>query len=132
MVEQTYSMVKPDAFSKKDEILKLIEQGGFKIIKGKDMEFSKEIAEEFYIEHKDKGFFDDLIGFMTSGKIHAFVVEKENAILGFRAFIGATDPVKAKEGTIRKLYGAHLSRNAIHGSDAPESAKREINLIFPE
>ena len=132
MIEQTYSMVKPDAFSKKDEILALVKKGGFKIIRGKDMKFNKEIAEEFYIEHKDKGFFEDLIGFMTSGMIHAFVVEKENAILSFREFIGATNPAKAKEGTIRKLFGAKLSRNAIHGSDAPASAEREIRLVFPE
>jgi nucleoside-diphosphate kinase len=130
VVQKTYSMIKPDAMSHKADIVKLIEKAKFKIVDSKEMEISRELAEEFYAEHQGKSFFDELIEYITSAPVFAMILEKDNAIADFRTFIGSTDPKKAAPKTIRKLYGKDISHNAIHGSDAPESAEREIGLIF--
>ena len=130
VLQQTYSAVKPDAFEHKDEIIVKIKEGGFNLVKGKELNLSREKMEEFYSEHKGKPFFEGLIDFMTSGSIYAMVLEKEDCILDFREFIGNTNPAKAAPGTIRAIYGGELPFNAIHASDSPESAEREINFIF--
>lgn len=131
MVNQTtYSMIKPDAFVKRDEILQLICAANFKIVTQKEIRFTKAMAEQFYAEHNKKTFFGELVQFITSGPVLALKLEKDNAILDFRAFIGATDPKKATPGTIRAKYGTSINNNAIHASDGIESAARELQQIF--
>ena len=96
VLQKTYSMIKPDAIDHKADIVKMIEKAKFKIVDSKDMEISQELAEEFYAEHQGKGFFADLIEFITSGPVFAMILEKDNAIADFRTFIGATDPKKLR------------------------------------
>ncbi len=130
MSQQSYTMIKPDAIVNKDKILAMIERAGFVIIKSKQMQMDAEFAGKFYAEHLGKPFFDGLVEFMTSGPVYAMVIEKDNCIADFREFIGNTNPAKAKPGSIRQLFGGELPHNAIHASDSPESADREISLIF--
>jgi nucleoside-diphosphate kinase len=130
MTQQSYTMIKPDAIAKKDKIVAMITDAGFKIVKSKDMQMDSEFAGKFYAEHQGKPFFDGLVEFMTSGPVYAMVIEKENCIADFRDFIGNTNPTKAKSGSIRSLFGGELPHNAIHASDSPKSASREISLIF--
>lgn len=129
-IQQTYSAIKPDAYSHRQEILDMIEKGGYKLVKGKNLTLTKENAEIFYEEHRGKEFFPGLVDFMVSGPIYAMILEKENCIEDFRIFIGNTNPQKAEDGTIRAIYGSELPHNAIHASDSIQSAQREINLIF--
>ena len=126
-------MIKPSAFSAgyTGKILSMIEEGGYRIVAMKKVKLTLEEAGHFYEMHRGKGFFEELTSFMSSGPIVAAVLEKENAVESFRNFIGATDPAKAAEGTIRKLYGKSLGENAIHGSDSDESAEREASFFFP-
>lgn len=128
----TLTMIKPDAVADgyTGKIIDKIIEAGFKIQAMKLTRLSKERAEEFYAIHKDKGFFGELVAFMTEGPIVAAVLEKENAIEDFRKLIGATNPEKAEEGTIRKLYAANIERNAIHGSDSDENAAIEAAFHF--
>ncbi len=128
----TFTMIKPSAFSAgyTGNILAKFEEGGYKIKAMKKVSLSKEQAGHFYEMHKGKPFYEELTNFMSSGPIVAAVLEKENAVESFRKFIGATDPAKADEGTIRKLYGKSLSENAVHGSDSDESAEREAGFFF--
>jgi nucleoside-diphosphate kinase len=128
----TFTMIKPSAFSAgyTGNILAKIEEGGYKIVALKKVKLSKEQAGHFYEMHKERPFYGELTDFMSSGPIVAAVLEKENAVESFRKFIGATDPAKAEEGTIRKLYGKNLGENAIHGSDSDESAEREAGFFF--
>ena len=128
----TLTMIKPDAVADgyTGKILDKIIEAGFKIQALKLTQLSKERAEEFYAIHKEKGFFGELVAFMTEGPIVAAVLEKENAIEDFRTLIGATNPEKAAEGTIRKLYAANIERNAIHGSDSDENAAIEAAFHF--
>jgi|SaaInlStandDraft_4_1057021.scaffolds.fasta_scaffold04002_3 nucleoside-diphosphate kinase len=130
----TYAMIKPDAFKAKNvgNIISRIEKEGFNIIGLKLGVMERELAEEFYSVHKDKPFFSELVDFIISGPVVALVLEKENAIKVWRDLMGNTDPAKADENTLRKLYGTSIGPNALHGSDAPETAVTEINLIFPE
>ena len=125
-------MIKPDAVADGNagKIIDLIIQSGFKIQAMKLSRLSKEKAEEFYAIHKERGFFGDLIKFMTEGPIIAAVLEKENAVEDFRKLIGATNPANAAEGTIRKLYAKDIERNAIHGSDSDENAAIEASFHF--
>lgn len=125
-------MIKPDAVAAGDsgKIIDLIIQSGFKIQAMKLSRLSKEKAEEFYAIHKERGFFGDLIKFMTEGPIIAAVLEKENAVEDFRKLIGATNPANAAEGTIRKLYAKDIERNAVHGSDSDENAAIEASFHF--
>lgn len=130
----TLTMIKPDAVSKglTGEILKIIQDNNFKIKALKLTQLTKKDAENFYSIHKYKPFFEDLLEFMTSGPIVAAVLEKENAITEFRKLIGNTNPEKADEGTIRKLFADSLDRNAIHGADSNENAAIEISFHFSQ
>lgn len=131
-VERTLAMLKPDAIEKGviGEILKHIEENNLKIVGLKMHHLTKERAEGFYAVHKDRPFFKDLVGFMTSGPSVALVLEGAGAIAKWRDVMGATDPQKAAEGTIRADFGTNIERNAVHGSDAPETAKYEIAYFF--
>lgn len=128
----TLTMIKPDAVAagNSGKIIDLIIQSGFKIQAMKLTRLSKEKAEEFYAVHKERGFFGDLVKFMTEGPIVAAVLEKDNAVEDFRKLIGATNPANAAEGTIRKLYATDIERNAVHGSDSDENAAIEASFHF--
>jgi len=129
----TYTMIKPDAVGSGgiSGILAMIEDAGFRIAALKKVQFTKRFAQEFYNEHDGKPFFDELTNFMSqSGPVVAMVLEKDNAVKDFRTLIGSTNPAEAAEGTIRKKYGTSLPHNAIHGSDADDTAEREIHLVF--
>ena len=128
----TFTMIKPSAFESgySGKILARFEEGGYRIKALKKVLLSKEQAGNFYEMHIGKPFYEDLVNFMSSGPIIAAVLEKENAVEAFRKFIGATDPAKAEEGTIRNLYGKNISENAVHGSDSDESAEREAGFFF--
>ncbi len=125
-------MIKPDAVAAghSGKIIDLIIQSGFKIQALKLSRLSKEKAEEFYAVHRERGFFNDLIKFMTEGPIIAAVLEKDNAVEDFRKLIGATNPANAADGTIRKLYAIDIERNAVHGSDSDENAAIEASFHF--
>src|SRR5262249_32799431 len=118
MTNRTFTMVKPDAFSKghTGAILDLISKAGFRIVSLKMTWLTPQKAGEFYAIHKERPFYGELVDFMSSGAIVAAILEKENAVADFRKLIGATDPAKADAGTIRKLYAASVGENAIHGS----------------
>jgi nucleoside-diphosphate kinase len=128
----TLTMIKPDAVAAvhSGKIIDLIIQSGFKIQAMKLSRLSKEKAEEFYAIHKERGFFGDLIKFMTEGPVIAAILEKDNAVEDFRKLIGATNPANAAEGTIRKLYAVDIERNAVHGSDSDENAAIEASFHF--
>ncbi len=134
MSNQTFTMIKPDAFGNgfAGPILEKINQAGFKVRALKLTHLSKEKAGAFYAIHKGKPFYDELVAFMSSGPLIAAILEKENAVADFRKLIGATDPAKADEGTIRKLYAESLGKNAIHGSDSDENAKIEGDFFFSQ
>ena len=125
-------MIKPDAFSRghAGAIIDRIIKDGFRIVSMKMTKLSSEKAGEFYAVHKARPFYGELVDFMSSGPIIAAILEKENAVADFRQLIGATDPAKADEGTIRKLYAASVGENAIHGSDSDENAKIESDFFF--
>lgn len=131
-MEQTLSIIKPDAVSKNHigKILAKFEKGGLKIIAAKMMQLSKEQAKKFYGIHQGKPFFDELVDFMTSGPIMVQVLQGNNAIAKNREIMGATNPDNADEGTIRKEFAENVGRNAVHGSDAPDTAKSEIAFFF--
>ncbi len=128
----TFTMIKPDATGKNliGAILEKINTAGFKIVAMKYTQLSKAQAEEFYGVHQGKPFFNDLVSFMTSGPIVAAVLSKDNAVEDYRKLIGATNPVNAADGTIRKLYAESVQCNAVHGSDADETAKIESDFFF--
>ena len=130
--ERTLSIIKPDAVAKGhvDEICKRLEDAGLSITEKKSIHMDDALAEGFYIEHKGKPFFEDLIKFMTSGPIQVQVLEGENAIFNYREVMGSTNPKEATPGTIRADFAESLDANAVHGSDSPESAKREIDYFF--
>jgi nucleoside-diphosphate kinase len=131
-VEQTLSIIKPDAVRDNHigEIVDSFEKAGLKISAQRMMLLSKTEAEGFYAEHKGKGFFDGLVEFMTSGPVVVQVLSGENAISLNREIMGATDPAKAAPGTLRARFGKIISANAVHGSDSPVSAAREIAYFF--
>jgi nucleoside-diphosphate kinase len=130
--QRTFSIVKPDAFRKGDTgaILAAIDQAGFRIVSLKRQHISKQQAAGFYAVHKEKPFFDALCEFMSSGPLVLMVLEKDNAIADLRKLMGATNPANAEEGTIRKRFAASLQQNAIHGSDAEDTAAFEIGYWF--
>ena len=134
MAEKTFAIIKPDVMKagKELDILKVITENGFKIVRCEKTQLTANQAEEFYAEHKGRPFLPELVEFMTSGPVTVMVLEKDNAILGWRELMGATDPALAAEGTIRKLFGTNKGMNATHGSDSPTSAVREIALFFPQ
>jgi len=131
-MERTLGIIKPDAVSKgyAGKILAIIEEKGFKIVGLKKIKLTKEKAEGFYYVHKEKPFFNSLTDFMSEGPIIVMVLEKENAISEWRNLMGATNPENAEEGTLRKMFAENIERNAVHGSDSPESAKYEISYFF--
>ncbi len=132
MTNRTFTMIKPDAFSKghSGAIVDKIIKSGFRVVALKLTKLSAEKAGEFYAVHKERPFYGELVGFMSSGPIIAAILEKDNAVADFRKLIGATDPAKADEGTIRKLFAASIGENAIHGSDSDENAKIEGDFFF--
>lgn len=132
MNNRTFTMIKPDAMKNghAGAILDKISKAGFKIVALKQTMLSKEKAGEFYAVHKGRPFYGELVEFMSSGVIIAAILEKENAVVDFRKLIGATDPAKADEGTIRKLYATSVGENAVHGSDSDENAQIEGSFFF--
>jgi nucleoside-diphosphate kinase len=125
-------MIKPDAFSKghAGAIIDKILNSGFRVVAMKLTRLTADKASEFYAVHRERGFFGELVDFMSSGPIIAAILEKDNAVADFRRLIGATDPARAETGTIRKLYAASVGENAIHGSDSDENAKIEGDFFF--
>ena len=132
MAQRTFSIVKPDAVRKgyTGAILAEIQKAGFQIVAIKKLSISKEQAKGFYYVHSARPFFDSLTAFMSSGPIVLMVLEKDNAIADLRKLMGATNPANAEEGTIRKMFAASIEENAIHGSDAEETAAFEIGYWF--
>ena len=133
-VEQTLSIIKPDAVERNlaDEIKAIFTKNNLKIKEDKKIHLTKEEAAEFYKVHQSKPFYDDLCTYLSSGPIVAMILEGENAVLFNREFMGATDPKKAEEKTIRKLYGISIDKNSVHGSDSVENARKEINFFFKD
>ena len=132
MSQRTFSIVKPDAVKKgyTAAILAEIEKAGFKIVSIKRLSISKAQAEGFYHVHAARPFFGELTEFMSSGPIFPMILEKDNAIADFRTLMGATDPAKADAGTLRKLFASSIGENAVHGSDAEDTAAFEIGYFF--
>jgi len=132
MIQRTFSIIKPDAVKSGNTgaILAEIEKGEFKIVSIRKQSISKKEAEGFYAVHAAKGFFDSLTTFMSSGPLVLLVLEKDDAIASLRKLMGATNPANADDGTIRKKFAESLEHNAIHGSDAPETAAFEIGYWF--
>ena len=133
-MERTFAIIKPDAVRAKNsgKIIDLIEANGFEIIRMEKIQMSKDTAKNFYGVHKDRPFFGELVDFITSGPVIVLALEKEGAIKAWRDLMGSTNPEQAAEGTVRKLYGTNIGNNATHGSDAPETAKIELALFFPD
>ena len=131
--ERTLCIVKPDAVEKRKggAILAKLEESGFTIIAVKRVHLSRDVAEGFYAVHKARPFFGELVQFMTRSPVMIAVLERDDAVAAYRAVMGATDPAKAEAGTIRKLYGANVGENAVHGSDSLENAQIEIAYFFP-
>ena len=132
MIEQTLSIIKPDAVERnlEDKIKSFFVKKNLKIIKSKKVQISKEEASEFYKIHQTKPFYNDLCNYLSSGPIIVMILEGEEAISKNRQIMGATDPSKAEEGTLRKMYGLSIDKNSVHGSDSNESAKAEIFFFF--
>jgi nucleoside-diphosphate kinase len=129
----TLAIIKPDAVAAKNtgKIIDLIEHNGFEILGLGKIHLIKEQAEAFYAVHAQRGFFPELVEFMTSGPIVVLALEKENAVADWRKLMGETDPAKAAAGTVRKLFGKSIGENATHGSDSVENAVDEIEFFFP-
>ncbi len=132
-IERTLTIIKPDAVAAGHvgDIIKIFESNQFKIVAARLVKLSKKEAEGFYTVHRSKGFFESLTTFMSSGSALVMVLEGENAILRLREVMGATNPANAAPGTIRKLYASSIESNAVHGSDAPETAAYEMGYFFP-
>ena len=130
--ERTLSIIKPDAVERNlvDEIQKIFKKNDLEIKETKKIHITKEEAAEFYKVHQTKPFYEDLCSYLSSGPIVVMILEGENAVLFNRELMGATDPKKAKENTIRKLYGISIDKNSVHGSDSVDNAKKEINFFF--
>ena len=133
-IEQTFSIIKPDAVAKNviGEIVSRFEKNGLRIVASKMLHLSKEQAEGFYAVHRERPFYNDLVSFMISGPVVVQVLEGENAISKNRELMGATNPAEAAPGTIRADFATTVDENAVHGSDAPETAAEEIKFFFGE
>jgi len=131
-LEQTLSIIKPDAVERNldSEIKSFFEKNNLKIIKSKKVKISKEEASEFYKEHQTKPFYGELCNYLSSGPIVVMILEGENAVSKNRQLMGATDPTKAEDGTLRKMYGLSIDKNSVHGSDSVENGKIEVNFFF--
>ncbi len=134
MSNRTFAIIKPDAIKNNyvGKIYNHILDKGFKILSAKLIKMSKHQAEQFYLIHNDKPFYEELTNFMSSGRCMVLALEKENAVEYWREVIGSTNPSEAKDGTIRKLYANSLGENAVHGSDSNENAIKEISFFFSE
>ncbi len=134
MAERTFAMIKPHAVKAKNvgKIIDMIEQNGFDIVRMEKIKLSRDKAEQFYSVHKEKPFFEELVTNIIDGPIIALALEKDNAISDWRKLMGETDSKKAAPGTIRQQFGIDISFNAVHGSDAPETSEKELNLIFAD
>ena len=132
MIEQTFSIIKPDAIERdlENKIKTFFEKNNLKILKSKKVKISKEEASEFYKVHQTKPFYDDLCNYLSSGPIIVMILEGENAVSKNRKLMGSTDPLKAEEGTLRKIYGISIDKNSVHGSDSVENGKVEIDFFF--
>jgi len=132
--EQTLSIIKPDAVERNldNQIKEMFKNKGFLIVKEKKIQIEKLEAEKFYKVHETKPFYNDLCAYLSSGPIVVMILEKENAVLGNRELMGATNPNDAEEGTIRKKYGISIDKNSVHGSDSVENAKIEIDFFFKD
>jgi nucleoside-diphosphate kinase len=133
-LERTLILVKPDAFARglTGEILARFERKGLRIVAMQHMTMDRTLAEQHYAEHQGKGFYEELVSFITSGPLVALVLEGESAVVAARQIIGATNPLEANTGSIRGDYALEVGQNMVHGSDAPESAQREVGLFFPD
>ena len=131
-MEKTLSIIKPDAVERnlENEIKVFFEKKKLKILKIKKVKISKEEASEFYKVHQTKPFYNNLCNYLSSGPIVVMILEGENAVTKNRQIMGATDPLKAEEGTLRKMYGISIDKNSVHGSDSVKNAKIEINFFF--
>ena len=131
-LEQTLSIIKPDAVERNldNKIKSFFEKNNLKILKSKKVKISKEEAYQFYKVHQTKPFYEELCNYLSSGPIVVMVLEGENAVLHNRKLMGATDPKKAEENTLRKMYGISIDKNSVHGSDSIENGKTEINFFF--
>jgi len=133
-MERTFSIIKPDATTRNltGAVNAMIEQAGLRIVAQKRVRITKEQAEAFYAVHKERAFFRELVDFMISGPVVVQVLQGDNAIVRYRDIMGATDPAKAAPGTIRKAHANSIGENSVHGSDAPETAVKEIAQFFSE
>ena len=131
-LQQTLSIIKPDAVERNldNEIKSFFEKNNLKIKKSKKVKISKEEASEFYKEHQTKPFYGELCNYLSSGPIVVMILEGENAVSKNRQLMGATDPTKAEDGTLRKMYGLSIDKNSVHGSDSVENGKIEVNFFF--
>ena len=131
-LEQTLSIIKPDAVERNldEKIKSFFQKNNLKITNNKKVKISKEEASQFYKEHQTKPFHDQLCSYLSSGPIVVMILEGENAIAKNRELMGATDPLKASDGTLRKMYGISIDKNSVHGSDSIDNAKKEINFFF--
>ena len=133
-IEQTLSIIKPDAIERKldNEIKKEFINKGFKIVKEKKIQLAKSEAEEFYKAHETKPFYNDLCAYLSSGPIVVMILEKEDVVMANRRLMGVTNPKKAEDGTLRKKFGISIDKNSVHGSDSLENARNEINFFFKD
>ena len=133
-LEQTLSIIKPDAVERnlENQIKEIFKNKGFSIVKEKKIQIEKSEAEKFYKVHETKPFYNDLCVYLSSGPIVVMVLEKDNAVIGNRELMGATNPKQAEDGTIRKKYGLSIDKNSVHGSDSVENAKIEIDFFFKD
>ena len=133
-IEQTLSIIKPDAVERnlQDKIKNEFKNNGFEILKEKKIHISKEEAEKFYKVYESKPFYNDLCAYLSSGPIVVICLQKDNAVLENRKFMGATNPKDAEEGTLRKKYGISIDKNSVHGSDSVENAKIELDFFFKD
>ena len=132
--EKTLSIIKPDAVERnlENEIKEMFKNNGFQIVKEKKIQIEKSEAELFYKVHETKPFYNELCAYLSSGPIVVMILQKDNAVVGNRELMGATNPKEAKEGTIRKKYGISIDKNSVHGSDSVENAKIEIDFFFKD
>ncbi|GIX17884.1 MAG: nucleoside diphosphate kinase [Rhodothalassiaceae bacterium] len=133
-IERTLSIIKPDATRRNitGEIIAMLEKAGLRVVAQKRIRLTREQAEEFYAVHRERPFFSSLVEFMTSGPVVVQVLEGENAVQRNREIMGATDPAKAAEDTIRRRFAESIEANSVHGSDSPENADREIRFFFSD
>jgi len=133
-MEKTFAMIKPNAVAAghSGPIISLIELNKFKVLRMQKVQLTKSQAEQFYAVHKERPFYGELVEAMITGPVIIMALEGENAIAGWRELMGATDPKKATYGTIRRMFGEHIGDNAVHGSDAPETAHEELKFFFAD